>query len=304
MSKNYVYKEIYFTSPANIFNHCNNLIMASDSGIGSLAEKIGDVNQTGLDILTKYREANLYSRAKYIPLRPLNAISDEGPYQFMIGGISNPDAIMLKSLRLTVKFKVVKIDGTNIGANEKVSIVNTPVHSLFENVGCKLNDTPISDHARMYHYKAFIQQMYSYSNEVKKHNLECEYYLKDDKTTDTTPTVPTALDNTTPLGVRKGWIVGSKTIHATIIPYIDIMSTPHFLCPGHSLFLEFERSRSSFSLLADEDSYKIKMLDMILWIRALEPLPSISNSLEKYKNSGAIQYPITRNVIRNVAFIT
>ena len=79
--------------------------MSTDSGIGSLAEKLGDANQTGLDILTKYRESNLYSRAKYIPLRPLNAISDEGPYQFMIGGYSNPDVIMLKSMRLTVKRK-------------------------------------------------------------------------------------------------------------------------------------------------------------------------------------------------------
>ena len=278
--------------------------MSTDSGIGSLAEKLGDANQTGLDILTKYREANLYSRAKYIPLRPLNAISDEGPYQFMIGGYSNPDAIMLKSMRLTVKFKVVKNDGSDLGANERVSIVNTLIHSLFENVGCKLNDTPISDHARLYHYKAFIQQMYSYSHEVKNHNLECEYFLKDAITTDTSPTIPVNLADPTPLGVRKSWIVGSKTIHGTIIPYVDITSTPHFLCPGHSLFLEFERSRSSFSLIADQDSYKIKIIDMILWIRALEPLPSISNSLEKYKNSGTIQYPITRNVIRAVAFIT
>ena len=272
--------------------------MTSDSGIGGLSEKIGDANQSGLDILTKFREANLYSRAKYIPLRPLNALSDEGPYQFMIGGRKNPDVVMLNSMRLTVKFKVVKIDGTDLSANETISIVNTPVHSLFENIGCKLNDIPISDHARMYHYKAFIQQMYSYSNEVKKHNLECEYFLKDAITTDTSPTIPTDLADTTPLAVRKGWIVGSKPIHATIVPYIDIMSTPHFLCPGHDLFLEFERSRSSFSLLAANDSYKIKMLDMVLWVRVLEPLPSIINSLEKYKNSGLVQYPITRNVIR------
>ena len=243
--------------------------MSTDSGIGGLAEKIGDVNQTGLDILSKYQEAYLYSRAKLITIRPLNALSDEGPFQFEIGGYSSPDLVMLKSFRLAVKFKVVKLDGSNLGANEKVSIVNTPIHSLFENVGCKLNDVPISDHARMYHYKAFIQQMYSYSNEVKRHNLCCEYYLKDDITTSTTATIPEDANNTTPLGVRKGWIVGSKQIHATIIPYIDIMTTPHFLCPGHKLFLEFERSRSSFSLLADNDAYKIQILDMYLQVSFL-----------------------------------
>ena len=254
----------YFQHFIHIF-----LIMSTDSGIGGLAEKIGDVNQTGLDILSKYQEAYLYSRAKLITIRPLNALSDEGPFQFEIGGYSSPDLVMLKSFRLAVKFKVVKLDGSNLGANEKVSIVNTPIHSLFENVGCKLNDVPISDHARMYHYKAFIQQMYSYSNEVKRHNLCCEYYLKDDITTSTTATIPEDVNNTTPLGIRKGWIVGSKPIHATIIPYIDIMTTPHFLCPGHKLFLEFERSRSSFSLLADNDAYKIQILDMYLQVSFL-----------------------------------
>ena len=270
----------------------------SDSGIGHFSEKLGDDSQSGLDILTKYHEANLYSRAKYIPIRPLQALSDEGPYQFMIGSRTASDVVMLKSLRLTVKFKVVKIDGGNIPATEAVSIVNTMGHSLFENISVKLNDTPISDHARLYQYKAFIQQMYSYSNEVKVHNLNCEYYLKDAKTENTTVTIPTAANDTTPLGIRKAWIAESKTINLSIVPYIDIMSTNHFLCPGHTLFLEFERSRSAFTLLAANDSYKIKMVDLTMWARVLEPLPTISNNLEKIRNNGMVQYPLTRNVIR------
>ena len=272
--------------------------MSSDSGIGGLSEKIGDINQTGLDILSKYEEAKLYSRAKYIPIRPLNAIADEGPFKFIVGGYESPDVVMLNSLRLSVKFQVVKLDGSALTASDHVSLVNTPVHSLFENIACKLNDVPISDHARMYHYKSFIQQMYSYSKEVKKNNLNCEYFLKDAVSSTTTVAVPTSNDDTTPIGVRKSWIAASKPIHATIIPYIDIMSTNHFLCPGHQLYLELERSRSSFTLLASSDAYKIKILDMVLWARVLEPLPSVSNSLTRYKNNGLVQYPLTRNVIR------
>ena len=271
----------------------------ADSGIGHFSEKLGDDGQTGLDILTKYREANLYSRAKYVPLRPLQALSDEGPYQFMVGSRTTSDVVMLKSLRLNIKFKVVKLDGANISSSEAVSIVNTMGHSLFENISVKLNDVPISDHARLYQYKAFIQQMYSYSNEVKKHNLNCEYYLKDEETTNTTIAIPPAANNdVSPISLRKAWIMSSKTVNMSIVPYIDIMSTNHFLCPGHTLFLEFERSRSAFTLLSANDAYKIRMVDLTLWARVLEPLPSISNNLEKFKNNGMVQYPLTRNVIR------
>ena len=78
------------------------LIMSVEiGGIGGLSEKIGDIIQTGLDILTKYEEAKLYSRAKYIPIRPLNAIADEGPFKFIVGGYESPDVVMLNSLRLS-----------------------------------------------------------------------------------------------------------------------------------------------------------------------------------------------------------
>ena len=48
--------------------------------------------------------------------------------------------------------------------------------------------------------------MYSYSNEVKKHNLNCEYYLKDSKTDNTTVAVLGGQDATTPIAIRKAWI--------------------------------------------------------------------------------------------------
>lgn len=129
-----------------------------DSGVGTLADKNGDVSQTGLDLLTKSQQSNFYHRSKYIPIHLINPVTNEGLYQFIVGGYDSPDLVMLKSLRLSVKFKVVKENGTSMDNVEKVSIVNNPIHSLFENIVCKLNDTPISDHARLYPYKAFLHQ--------------------------------------------------------------------------------------------------------------------------------------------------
>ena len=142
--------------------------------------------------------------------------------------------------------------------------------------------------------------MYSFSNEVKNSNLNCEYFKKDDLTTSTTVDIASATADSA-LGIRKGWVAESKPLILSIVPYIDLMSTNHFLCPGHKVSLEFERTRSTFSLLAPTakaNAYKIKILDLVLWTRVLEPLPSIANILEKSKSSGLVQYPLTRNVIR------
>ena len=120
-----------------------------DSGVGNLAVKIGDTGQTGLDLLSKYQKSNMYTRAKIVTIWPINPVSNEGPYQFTLGGYNSNDLIILKSVRMTVKFRVLKKYETNIESQEKLSIVNTPVHSLFENVGVMLNDTPISNHAKL-----------------------------------------------------------------------------------------------------------------------------------------------------------
>ena len=280
-----------------------------DSGVGNLSEKLGNLNQSGLDLLTKFQEADLFERGKQVPYRPINPITDEGPYTFTIGGYASPDLVMLKSLRLSVKFKIVKENGDDITNDDEVSIVNTPIHSLFENIVCKMNDTPISDHARLYPYKAFFTQMYSYSSNVKQYNLECERFLEDSVSEiispyDSTSSPPVKPKENSPFDIRRGWINESKVVDAQITPFIDIMTSNHYLCPGHVLQIEFERMRNSFTLISDKNNatkYKIKMVDMILYARVLEPKPALSNSLLKYKNSGPVQYPLTRNVLRTRA---
>ena len=56
-------------------------------------------------------------------IRPINPVSNEGPYQFIVGGYNSNDLTILKSLRMAVKFRVVKQDGSNIDPKEKILIV-------------------------------------------------------------------------------------------------------------------------------------------------------------------------------------
>ena len=269
------------------------------SGIGTLSEKIGDASQTGLDLISKFKENKYYNRGKVPTIHTINPITEEGPYQFIIGGYNCPDLVMLNTLRLTVKFKVVKLDGQNLSDDEHVSLVNSPIHSLFDNIIVQLNGNVISDQTRQYPYKAYFTQTFSYNEQTKKNNLQGEYYLEDDSDK-TTVSMPEDIDGDnceSVLAIRKEWIANSKSIQATIIPYIDISSSSNYLSPGHCLHLEFERSRSSFSLLANNNNYKIVIEDLFMTARYLDPTQNISSTLQKYKNNSTIQYQITRNII-------
>ena len=265
-----------------------------DSGIGYFSKNLGEDGETGLDVFSKYSEAELYTGSKYIPIKTVNAIQQAGPFLFEIGGHDSKDFVVLKSFRLTIKLRITNEDGSSLNDGAAVSVVNSFGHSLFENITTKINNVPISDHARLYPYKAYIQQCYSFSSAVKKSNLNCEYYFNDDVVTNNKVNV-----SCRGFKERGQMIKNSRVLTLSIIPYIDLASSPHYLCPGHSLSLEFDRSKQSFSLLSVGGEYKIHILDLTLWARLVEPVPSISANLTRKLSTSTVTYPFTRSVVRS-----
>ncbi len=152
-----------------------------DAGIGYFSPSNQNNDSSGLGMFSKQPALNLFARSKYIIHKPLQALSATGPYSFEIGSRTCKDLIPLKSLRLNLKVKITKDEDAegNITDDSNVSIVNTFGHSLFENISVKINGVVISDHNRLYGFKSYIQQTYSYSSAVKTNNLNCEYFIKD-----------------------------------------------------------------------------------------------------------------------------
>ena len=56
--------------------------------------------------------------------------------------------IELDKTELEIHFRVKKADGTNLGANEKVSIINYPGATLFKDIEVLLNEK--NDHVRRF----------------------------------------------------------------------------------------------------------------------------------------------------------
>ena len=130
-------------------------------GIASLARPVGDDSDEGLNLFQKYESANIYSISKYIRHKPINALTEAGPFKFEIGGHNSKEYVMLKSLRLSISLKVVIDDNTSQGKplteehKGKVSLVNTIGHALWDTIGVYLNNEPISEGTPTYPYRAY-----------------------------------------------------------------------------------------------------------------------------------------------------
>ncbi|HIC31045.1 MAG TPA: hypothetical protein EYO76_03925, partial [Flavobacteriaceae bacterium] len=234
------------------------------SGVGQFAPQIRDISDNGVNYFRKNNEDQQFEFFTYSPFRPINAVSDNGPYHFEFH--DEKRFLILKSLRLDIKCKVVKSTGANLDAGENVAIVNCFAHSLFDNINVKVNMVDVSDHSRNYQYKAYFMTNFSYGRSVKETNLKCDYFYQDDNADNSTVT-----GNETAFGLRKVLTAGSKTLYCTICPFIDLASGNNYLPPGVKLGLAFQRCRSSFSLLAATGDYSIKIQDLVMWARHVTP---------------------------------
>lgn len=135
-----------------------------------------------------------------------------------------------------------------------------------------------SDHGRGTAYKAYIQKQYSCSQEVKKINLVNNFFIEDESSYGNLAKEEVTKDTmSTEVGLktRAKFIEGSRDVHFTFKPTIDICTSSQALPPSYTLGLEFERSPESFSLLTyngNEQKYKIRLFDF--WLECRRFLPS------------------------------
>jgi hypothetical protein len=86
--------------------------------------------------------------------------------------------IDLNSVRLLLRIKLVKTDGSDISSAESntAGCVNTLLHSMFSCVS--LNGKPVILHETNYHYKAYLEKLLNYGSEASgTHLMSSLWYL-------------------------------------------------------------------------------------------------------------------------------
>ena len=120
---------------------------------------------------------NGIDKVQWVEYRPLGQIQDNTPIDFIIPGSS--DYIDLKRSFINVKLKILKTDNTTMGPDDHVSIINLPLHSMWNQVDVYLNQQLVGSSTNNYAYKAYMDTLLFHDKNVKDTRLKMQGWYKD-----------------------------------------------------------------------------------------------------------------------------
>ena len=255
----------------------------------------GEAVDLDFDLFTKpLHNTNfaLYNDITIHPRTPLERIGNN-PVTFDLGDHDYRHYIIPSSIRVHGCVKVTREKGDAITDADHIAPVSMFPHALFESIDVQINTVPITDHYRLYPYKAYIQAHFASTSAVKSKTLCNEWYERD--TLDSEDSVNANAE----LIIRRSYIAKSKEAYFTFEPRIDSGTMSRFFPPGHVLSLEFMRSDPRFALLyIGAESFRIEMTSLYLTCRQVLPVPSIESSMRSSLAKKPIYLPMTKMVCR------
>ena len=278
--------------------------MDAGTGIGGFSKNREELVETKFDLFSKVPLETGVKKIIPQTFRPISTSSSQGPYSFVIP--SDPEKLThLGSLRLHGRMRIKKKDSNGLLTNltiENISTVNNIFNSLWSSINTKLNGTEISDPtSTWYAYKAYLENLMSYSTASKENILSFKGYFKD--TADQFDNVSADTQN---LGFknRKKMFEKSKWVYFCINLHIDITTLQRFLPPGIKIEIDLQRNSDAFCLLSDDVmddgtiGYKIELDDLILSLDRIIPSESVEHFYhERIKHEHA-RTPIDRSLLK------
>jgi hypothetical protein len=270
--------------------------MTDKSGIGTMVNEQYELITDALDVFgLPIPEKALISGREQTYYVVGGSMSEEGPWIIDIPNESH-EFIQLNTITLYGQVKVTKTGaGGNIVDADSISIVNNLPQALFDHINVYLNNVIVNDNANsQYHYKAFIENHFSYGDSVKNTTLKgLESYIKDEvgKEEDF------ACDA---LKARKGLIKDGKVLHFYMQLHNDLLKSNRLLLPGVDIKLELKKNSAGFPLITDvANNAKFKIEKLEVTLRKLTVEPMVVGAIESKLNETPAFYPIAHSKIRN-----
>ncbi|XP_067122532.1 uncharacterized protein F54H12.2-like [Centruroides vittatus] len=225
-------------------------------------------------------------------VHPVATISDSrAPIEFYISG-SGENYIDLHSIYLHVQAKIIKNDGTDVSAEEKVAPVNYFLNSLFSQCSVFLNDKQIISQTN-YCYRSILEALLFYSKDAQETFLTSALFYKD-----TAQYMDSLDDNNEGLAKRFNIAKQSKLIDLIGRLHIDLSNQPKLLINNVDLRIKLERSKDDFALMSTSNNYKIIIKNASLKINKVDVSSSVQIGIEKALQTGIIKMPFRRTDVK------
>ena len=263
-------------------------------GVGTFINSESELTTSSLDIFSTPPVDATLKDGKTVYYYPLNAISDSGPFDFIIP--KDPDSwTVLNLTRLEGEIELIKKDGTDFAATDLVSVVNLFPQSLHKQIEVELNGVQVCDLSSPTHaWKVYIETVLTYGRDAKESHLLTSLYLKD------TETHELRLTGAGAFKARREKLISNKFHFSTVI-HSDFFQSQTWLFPNNEVKLKFIRNADEFSLLGEATfatKFRLGLKNLKLSVRRVQIDPAVDASIEaKLLKTPAI-YTITQSKIK------
>jgi hypothetical protein len=164
-----------------------------------------------------------------------------------------------------VKVKILRIDGADLAGGDTVGPVNNFLHSLFSQADVSLNGTLITSSTNTYPYRAYIENLLSYSQSAKSSQLTACLFYKDEagKMDKTSPHAVNDVDRNAGLYQRALFTDGSDTVDMIGRIHSDIFFQSRYMLNEVNVKICLSRSKDSFCLMAEgAHAFKVRIVEI------------------------------------------
>ena len=237
---------------------------------------------------------------KVVVYKPI-ASADHRDLEFHIP--ADYDTYVDPDIKLYIKGKLTKADGTALDTTDHTAGVNNLLHSLFSQCSIALNGVNITQSGDLYNYRSILESLLSYGIDASISHLTNNYWYKD--VGDMMPCDPTKAESTN-TGFIDRWNKQKQSKETEMYGKIhsDICNVAKFLLPGIQLQIKFTKAKPSFYLMntSADCTTTFKFLDAKLLVKRIRANPKIPLAHEATLKTNLARYDLTRVELKTFTF--
>lgn len=252
-----------------------------------------ECSKSSLDVTAVPPTMTVMHESQWVEHHPIASLNNTAPIEFIIPPQTEQWTDLSQSY-IYIKFKIKKADDSNLADGTELAPVNNFLHSMFSNIDLYLNNKLITSSLDTYPYRAYLENLLSYSTDCKSSHLAAT----DMWHTDT----PGKLEQNTKdangnlgLNARRARIAESKTAELCGRLHLDMFMQDKYIPNGVEIRLRLNRASPNFCLIGDGGAVgKINIEKICMNIRNVQLIPSVANDLNRTIAQHNMKFPINR----------
>ena len=210
---------------------------------------------------------------------------NSGPTEFLIHG-SSDEYIDCSYAMVDLKFKILKANGKDIEATDKVGLNNLPISTIFRDVSLTIGEQQVEGGQNDYPYKSYFNTITQFHPAAQKSHMQAVGWYKDEAG---------KFDNEANTGfIQRSTLIKDSKVCQLYGPLnLDFFRQSRYLLCNTTMRLKLTLNKPEFLLNAfGTADFKIHVEDITLYIRRVTLNPSVISAHTNGLTRNNALYPI------------